>query len=145
MVQDVSGHMAAFAERNGIGPRVAAGAVQMLGTSGTVTTLAGIHLGLERYDRSRVDGTYLDFDSIRAISRGLASMTYEERCRAACIGIDRADLVVAGCAILEAICGLWPVGRLRVADRGVREGILDGLMLSARRGARQLPNGEAAA
>jgi len=133
MVQDVSGHMAAFAERNGIGPRVAAGAVQMLGTSGTVTTLAGIHLGLARYDRSLVDGTYLDFPTIRSISHGLADMTYEERSRHSCIGIDRADLVVAGCAILEAICGLWPVGRLRVADRGVREGILDGLLNSARR------------
>jgi exopolyphosphatase/guanosine-5'-triphosphate,3'-diphosphate pyrophosphatase len=133
MVQDVSAHMAAFAERNGIGPKVAAGAVQMLGTSGTVTTLAGIHLGLARYDRSLVDGTYLDFPAIRSISRNLAAMTYEERSAHACIGVDRADLVVAGCAILEAICGLWPVGRLRVADRGVREGILDGLLNSARR------------
>jgi exopolyphosphatase/guanosine-5'-triphosphate,3'-diphosphate pyrophosphatase len=95
--------------------------------------LAGIHLGLARYDRSMVDGTYLDFDTIRGISRGLADMTYEDRCRYSCIGVDRADLVVAGCAILEAICDLWPVGRLRVADRGVREGILDGLMTSANR------------
>jgi exopolyphosphatase/guanosine-5'-triphosphate,3'-diphosphate pyrophosphatase len=133
MVGEVSAHVAPFAARNGIGPRVAVEGVQMLGTSGTVTTLAGIHLGLARYDRSMVDGTYLDFDTIRGISRGLADMTYEDRCRYSCIGVDRADLVVAGCAILEAICDLWPVGRLRVADRGVREGILDGLMTSANR------------
>ncbi len=133
MVDDVSAPIADFAARNGIGARVAAEAVQMLGTSGTVTTLAGIHLGLARYDRSMVDGTYLDFDTIRSISRGLADMTYEQRCRYSCIGADRADLVVAGCAILEAICDLWPVGRLRVADRGVREGILDGLLNSANR------------
>jgi exopolyphosphatase/guanosine-5'-triphosphate,3'-diphosphate pyrophosphatase len=65
-------------------------------------------------------------------------MTCEERTANPCIGPDRADLVVAGCAILEAICGLWPVGRLRVADRGVREGILAGLMQSSgsRRGRR---------
>jgi exopolyphosphatase/guanosine-5'-triphosphate,3'-diphosphate pyrophosphatase len=133
MVEDVSAQMADFAARNGIGARVAVEAVQMLGTSGTVTTLAGIHLGLARYDRSMVDGTYLDFPTIRSISRGLADMTYDERCRYSCIGADRADLVVAGCAILEAICELWPVGRLRVADRGVREGILDGLLNSTNR------------
>jgi exopolyphosphatase/guanosine-5'-triphosphate,3'-diphosphate pyrophosphatase len=133
MVREVADGMAAFAERNGVGSRVDAAGVQMLGTSGTVTTLSGIHLGLARYDRAAVDGTHLDFDTIRRISRALADMTLEERGRYACIGTDRADLVVAGCAILEAICGLWPVGSLRVADRGVREGILEGLMNHARR------------
>jgi exopolyphosphatase/guanosine-5'-triphosphate,3'-diphosphate pyrophosphatase len=131
-----------FRRCNGIGARVALEAVQMLGTSGTVTTLAGIHLGLARYDRSMVDGTYLDFDTIRSISRGLADMTYEERCGYSCIGADRADLVVAGCAILEAICDLWPVGRLRVADRGVREGILDGCSTARAGGVAPAPAGE---
>ena len=104
----------------------------MLGTSGTVTTLAGVHLGLPRYNRALIDGCYLEFPAIRAVSQQLAAMTCEERTANPCIGPDRADLVVAGCAILEAICGLWPVGRLRVADRGVREGILAGLMQSNR-------------
>jgi exopolyphosphatase/guanosine-5'-triphosphate,3'-diphosphate pyrophosphatase len=133
MVEEVSAHLRGFAEANGINRRVAAGAVQMLGTSGTVTTLAGVYLGLPRYNRAVVDGCYLDFAAIREVSRKLAAMTCEERKASPCIGAERADLVIAGCAILEAICGLWPVGRLRVADRGVREGILAGLMRADRR------------
>lgn len=132
MVDEVTAQLRGFAEENGSNRRVAAGAVQMLGTSGTVTTLAGVHLGLLRYNRSLIDGCYLDFAAIREVSRGLAAMTCEERKANPCIGPDRADLVVAGCAILEAICTLWPVGRLRVADRGVREGILAGLMQAHR-------------
>jgi exopolyphosphatase / guanosine-5'-triphosphate,3'-diphosphate pyrophosphatase len=100
----------------------------MLGSSGTVTTLAGIHLGLARYNRSLVDGTNLSFTSIRTVSGNLARMNYAERAAHPCIGRERADLVVAGCAILEAICRLWPVGSLGVADRGVREGILFDLL-----------------
>jgi exopolyphosphatase/guanosine-5'-triphosphate,3'-diphosphate pyrophosphatase len=117
---------------------VAAGEVQMLGTSGTVTTLCGIHLDLPRYDRSRVDGAYLDFSAVERVSADLVAMDWNERAAVPCIGRDRADLVVAGCAILAAICRLWPVGRLRVADRGVREGILFGLLTNgaaSRRGA----------
>lgn len=133
MVAEVSSHLRAFAEANGINGRVSASAVQMLGTSGTVTTLAGVHLGLPRYNRSLIDGCYLEFDAIRGISESLAAMTCEERTANPCIGPERADLVVSGCAILEAICSLWPVGHLRVADRGVREGILAGLMQVHRR------------
>jgi exopolyphosphatase/guanosine-5'-triphosphate,3'-diphosphate pyrophosphatase len=117
----------AFEARHAIAERVAAGAVQMLGSSGTVTTLAGLHLGLPRYIRALVDGTTLDFAAIGALSRRLAGLSLAERAAQPCIGRERADLVVAGCAILEAICETWPVGRLRVADRGVREGILIGL------------------
>jgi exopolyphosphatase/guanosine-5'-triphosphate,3'-diphosphate pyrophosphatase len=90
-------------------------------------------MNLPRYDRSVVDGSYLDFDDIRRVSRTLAAMDYDVRARNPCIGPERADLVVAGCAILEAICDLWPCGRVRVADRGVREGILNGLLEAARR------------
>lgn len=102
--------------------------VQMLGTSGTVTTLGALHLGLERYDRSQVDGLELNFADIAAVTRTLAAMSHEQRAAHPCIGPERADLVVPGCAILEAVCRLWPLGRLRVADRGVREGILLGMM-----------------
>ena len=105
-----------------------AGELQMLGTSGTITTLCGVHLELPRYDRARVDGASLDFATIDKISESLAGMGWEERAAIPCIGRERADLVVAGCAILAAICRLFPVGRLRVADRGVREGILMGLL-----------------
>jgi exopolyphosphatase/guanosine-5'-triphosphate,3'-diphosphate pyrophosphatase len=104
------------------------GRLQMLGTSGTVTTLGGIHLGLDRYDRSLVDGLIMSFPDIEKISLRLLQSSFEVRSRHSCIGPERADLVVAGCAILAAICRLWPTGTLRVADRGVREGILLSMM-----------------
>jgi exopolyphosphatase/guanosine-5'-triphosphate,3'-diphosphate pyrophosphatase len=129
--QEVAGLLAPFEARHAIAGRVAAGEVQMLGSSGTVTTLAGVRLGLPRYDRAHVDGTYLDFADIDRVSRGLAAMAGPERAAQPCIGRERADLVVAGCAILAAICRTWPAGSLRVADRGVREGILFGLLRSA--------------
>lgn len=102
----------------------------LLGTSGTVTTLAGIHLGLERYDRRRVDGLWMTSSETDAIVGKLMGWSFEERRANACIGADRADLVLAGCAILEAIRRTWPAERLRVADRGLREGILTELMAS---------------
>ena len=133
MVAEVAAHLHPFEAAHDIACRVRAGAVQMLGTSGTVTTLAGVHLRLNRYDRSVVDGCYLDFPTINSISRALAGMNYATRADSPCIGPERADLVVAGCAILEAICAAWPVGHLRVADRGVREGILFRLLAASRR------------
>jgi len=132
---DVVRHSFADFDRDwGIAEQVSAGGVQMLGSSGTVTTLAGMRLGLPRYDRQRVDGTVLDFGDIRLITRRLVGMNALERAREPCIGVMRADLMIAGCAILEAICRTWPVGRLRVADRGVREGILAGLQAATRTG-----------
>lgn len=103
-------------------------AVQMLGTSGTVTTLAAVHLGLRRYDRRRVDGIVMAYDAIAAVAERLRRLDNRGRAAHPCIGQGRADLVVAGCAILEAIHESWPISRLRVADRGVREGILNGLL-----------------
>jgi exopolyphosphatase/guanosine-5'-triphosphate,3'-diphosphate pyrophosphatase len=128
MVGEALAAMSEFARRHDIAAVVAGGGVQMLGSSGTVTTLAGIHLGLPRYNRNVVDGSTLLFDDISAVSERLAAVDFAERAAHPCIGIERADLVVAGCAILQAICRLWPVGRLRVADRGVREGILFDLL-----------------
>lgn len=131
MVDLVRAPIEAFETRHDIGAHIAAGRVQMLGTSGTVTTLAGIHLGLPCYDRSKVDGSYLDFAELRDVTRRLLALDCKGRAQEPCIGPSRADLVLAGCAILEAICRVWPVGRLRVADRGVREGILSNLMRHA--------------
>ncbi|WP_158045745.1 Ppx/GppA phosphatase family protein [Skermanella pratensis] len=124
MVDEIAEALAAFEGRNGIRRSVERGEVQMLGTSGTVTTLAGIHLGLQRYERSVVDGSYLQIDHARAVSRRLLELDFAGRAAYPCIGRERADLVVAGCAVLEAICDTWPVTRLRIADRGLREGIL---------------------
>lgn len=111
-------------------PRPSAGATppRLLGTSGTVTTLASVHLGLERYDRSQVDGLIAPAAAMRQISQSLSEMSIAERAALPCIGRERADLVVAGCAILEGILDLWPAERLGVADRGIREGILRRLM-----------------
>ncbi|MCB9948972.1 MAG: Ppx/GppA family phosphatase [Rhodospirillaceae bacterium] len=122
-----------FDRRHGIGQMIAQGRVQMIGSSGTVTTLAGIFQGLKRYDRSLVDGSFLDFCEVARISRELCELDFDGRAAHPCIGRDRADLVVGGCAVLEAICRQWPVGRLRIGDRGVREGILLDL-IAGRRG-----------
>ncbi len=128
MVDEVRAAIGVIEGRHGICRHIADGAVQMLGSSGTVTTLAAVHLALPRYSRRRVDGAMLSFDELRCAARLLARQSHAERARHPCIGFERADLVLAGCAILEAICLLWPVGRLRVADRGIREGILFGLL-----------------
>jgi exopolyphosphatase/guanosine-5'-triphosphate,3'-diphosphate pyrophosphatase len=101
---------------------------RLLGTSGTVTTLASVHLDLPSYDRRQVDGLIVPVPAMRAISARLAGMTVAERAELPCIGQERADLVVAGCAILDAILDIWPSQRLGVADRGIREGILRSLM-----------------
>ena len=104
---------------------------RLLGTSGTVTTLASVHLGLSHYDRSAVDGLVAPAAAMRAICTDLAGKSVAERATFPCIGTERADLVVAGCAVLETILDLWPAERLGVADRGIREGILRRLMGSA--------------
>ncbi len=128
MVGEVSDMLADFRDMDEVGPLIAEGRVHMLGTSGTVTTLAGIHLGLKRYDRRRVDGVWLDAADVDLIVNRLVTMGFDERVANPCIGSDRADLVLAGCAILEAIRQRWPCEKLRVADRGLREGILVELM-----------------
>ena len=102
--------------------------IRLLGTSGTVTTLASLHLELPQYDRRAVDGLIVPADSMRAISQSLSQMSYAERVAVPCIGRERSDLVVAGCAILESILDIWPADRLGIADRGIREGILRSLM-----------------
>jgi exopolyphosphatase / guanosine-5'-triphosphate,3'-diphosphate pyrophosphatase len=104
------------------------GNLRLMGTSGTVTTLASVHLALPSYDRRAVDGLMVPTESMREISRMMSGMSHEERGALPCIGPDRADLVVAGCAILEAIMDIWPARTLGVADRGIREGILRALM-----------------
>ena len=105
-------------------------ALRLLGTSGTVTTLASLHLELPQYDRRAVDGLIVPAEAMRGISERLSAMPIPARRELACIGRERADLVVAGCAILETILDLWPADRLGVADRGIREGILRSLMAS---------------
>ncbi|MTI16707.1 Ppx/GppA family phosphatase [Rhodobacteraceae bacterium RKSG542] len=128
MVQDVARELDAFPMANELAQAMQSGNVHMLGTSGTVTTIAGVHLGLKRYDRRRVDGAWLQDSDVHEMIQKMLAMSYQERVENPCIGEDRADLVLAGCAILEAIRRRWPCERLRVADRGLREGILMEMM-----------------
>ena len=131
MVDDVSAMIDAFPARGILGTRAKSEHFHLLGTSGTVTTLAGIHLGLERYDRRQVDGLWMSAEEVTAMTEKLLSWTFEERVANACIGAERADLVLGGCAILDAIRLMWPSKNLRVADRGLREGLLTEMMSSA--------------
>ncbi len=128
MVEEVRVHLAEFADNEGFSRVWRNGRVHLLGTSGTVTTLAGIHLDLPRYERRLVDGLWMRSDDIDTVLRQLIAMDYDQRASSPCIGQERADLVMAGCAILEAIRRTWPCQTLRVADRGLREGALTQLM-----------------
>ncbi|MFK8252647.1 Ppx/GppA phosphatase family protein [Ancylobacter terrae] len=125
MVAEFRPHLDALIEA--VGPHDC-GRLHLLGTSGTVTTVAGVHLDLPRYDRSQVDGTWLGAGEVQCVVDRLLAMPFSERVANPCIGAERADLVLAGCAILEAVHRAFPCDRLRVADRGLREGILVELM-----------------
>nr|WP_156753167.1 Ppx/GppA phosphatase family protein [Agrobacterium vitis] len=130
MITEVSGMLDQFdcPSVEALGHSAADVDFHLIGTSGTVTTLAGVHLDLPRYDRRRVDGLWLSDDEVSAMQAKLLSWDYQSRAANPCIGPDRADLVLAGCAILEAIRRRWPSSRMRVADRGLREGLLTDMM-----------------
>jgi exopolyphosphatase/guanosine-5'-triphosphate,3'-diphosphate pyrophosphatase len=132
MVRHVDAALAPFAGRVSDLRRCAR--FHLLGTSGTVTTIAGVHLNLARYDRRAIDGLWLTRGEIDAAVGRLRAMSYADRAANGCIGVERADLVLAGCAILEAIRGRFPAERIRIADRGLREGILSQLMRADRVG-----------
>ncbi|ABE63332.1 Ppx/GppA phosphatase [Nitrobacter hamburgensis X14] len=124
MVSEVAAHVAAFAAEYGFNLY----GMHLLGTSGTVTTLGGLHLGLARYDRRKVDGIWMNDIEVTQVIARLCGMDYQKRVANGCIGVERADLVLAGCAILDAIRRAFPLPRLRVADRGLREGMLVEMM-----------------
>lgn len=128
LVEHVAGLLAASDAATRFGPLFAAGRGQLIGNSGTVTSLAAVHLKLDRYVRSAVDGMWLSRDEAATVRSRLLSQSVEERAAEPCIGPDRADLVLAGCAILEAVWNQWPSPRLKVGDRGLREGILLSMM-----------------
>lgn len=128
MIAAVAEHVAPFAAEHGGN----LAGMHLLGTSGTVTTLAGVFLGLARYDRRRVDGIWLDDAEVTRSIEKLLGMNYQARAANQCIGAERADLVLGGCAILDAIRQAFPLPRLRVADRGLREGMLIEMMRADR-------------
>jgi exopolyphosphatase / guanosine-5'-triphosphate,3'-diphosphate pyrophosphatase len=120
--------VAASVEKFAVAHRADLADFHMLGTSGTVTTIAGVFLRLKRYDRRRVDGCWLSDGEVSRVVAELMAMSFDERAANPCIGAERADLVLAGCAILDAIRRAFPCERLRVADRGLREGMLVEMM-----------------
>ncbi len=134
IVEDVRDQIRAFGDPAGLREHFARREAHALGTSGTVTSIAGVHLGLKRYRRDLVDGVWLTAADARLVSEKLREMAFDVRAEEPCIGPERADLVVCGCAILEALLREWPTQRIRVADRGLREGILVGLAEARRNG-----------
>lgn len=129
MRQNILAAIKCFEQKNDMTDLVEQGKVQLLGTSGTITTLTAMYLELDRYDRSKVDGVTVKSSRIRELCQILSVLDYNERVALKSIGDDRADLVVAGCAILESIMDLWPTDEIRVADRGIREGMLLDMMV----------------
>lgn len=152
MVDRVKRDLAAFRHADPLRPIFDEDRAHLIGTSGAITSLAGMHLGLPRYDRSRVDGIWMTRDECEGAANLLLNLTAQQRADQPCIGPDRSDLVLAGAAILQAVQELWPCTRVRVADRGLREGILMSLMSESgggrrrkrRRGRRGKPLAQAA-
>jgi exopolyphosphatase/guanosine-5'-triphosphate,3'-diphosphate pyrophosphatase len=128
LVREVRGAIAAYTGADHLRTVFTRGAAHLIGTSGAVTSLAGVMLGLRRYRRSLVDGVWMSVAATRATAERLRRAGPEERARNGCIGAARADLVCPGAAILEALFAEWPAESIRVADRGLREGVLLSLM-----------------
>lgn len=128
IVEKICSLMRPLDDSNHISAKIWRDRVQMLSTSGTVTTLAAIHLDLPRYDRAKVDGLKLSIKDIRAATKKLIAMSPSERAAHPCIGSARTDFILSGCAIFEAIVRTFPIDEITIADRGVREGIIVSLM-----------------
>jgi exopolyphosphatase/guanosine-5'-triphosphate,3'-diphosphate pyrophosphatase len=137
MVDHVKAQIDAFPHAEVLRPIFAEGRGHLVGTSGAITSLAGLHLGLQRYDRARVDGLWLEHADCTAVVDQLMKLSPAGRAAQPCIGPDRADLVLAGAAILQAVQEAWPCERVRVADRGLREGILLSLIAEGGRSPRR--------
>jgi len=136
MVEEMRAGLSGFSVPEAVRASVGNGRTHMVGNSGTVTTIAGVMMGLARYDRNIVDGAWIDLKEATRLARELSARPVAERAAHPCVGADRADLLLPGAAILEAIHSIWPCQRLRVADRGLREGVLLAMMAKADRDAR---------
>jgi exopolyphosphatase/guanosine-5'-triphosphate,3'-diphosphate pyrophosphatase len=139
MVDAVKAEISRFGAADPMRGLFASGRAHLVGTSGAITSLAGLHLNLRKYERARVDGLWMTESDCRAAADRLLLLGPQGRAAEPCIGRDRADLVLAGAAILQAVQELWPCERVRVADRGLREGMLMALMRNRRRKRRRRP------
>ena len=124
MVEYVSELLRANDAATRFGPLFRAGRGQLIGNSGTVTSLVGVHMTLDRYVRSLVDGQWLSREDAISTRQRLHDLSPEDRAKEGCLTGGRSDLMLPGLAILDAIWQTWPAARLRVGDRGLREGIL---------------------
>lgn len=124
LVAHVTAQVAAFRGADALQPVFRTGQGHIVGTSGAISSLAGVHLDLKRYARARVDGLWMSREDMIAAVATLRALAPHERAKHPCVGPDRADLVLPGAAILESVCNLWETKRLRVADRGLREGVI---------------------
>jgi len=148
MVDTVKAEIAAFRRADPLREVFDTDRAHLIGTSGAITSLAGMHLDLPRYDRNRVDGIWMTRAECDGAAARLLALNARQRAEQPCIGPDRADLVLAGAAILQAVQEVWPCSRVRVADRGLREGILMSLMADRgrrRKRRRRRPTAEVAA
>lgn len=125
--------LAEFEEKYHISEAIANQEIQVLGTSGTVTVLGAVHLNLPRYNRSAVDGLALSAQDVERTIAKIKRMGDEGRRKHACIGMQKADLTIAGCAIIEGLLSFWPISEITIADRGIREGILLDMMHADRK------------
>ncbi|MFN7710102.1 MAG: Ppx/GppA family phosphatase [Holosporales bacterium] len=130
-VHQVEEALSLFNERHRLDEAISSGEVQLVATSGTVSTLVAIHLGLRRYDREAIDGAVITTQSLENVIKQVQMMSPEERAFHPCIGGDRTDLVLAGCAILEGLITVWPAEYLKVGDRGVRDGVIAAMIAQA--------------
>jgi len=124
MVDDVIHRLTGFESVHCISQEIRQGGVRLLGTSGTVTTLAGVVLGLQRYSRPRIDGTVLSAEEADGALQTLLGLGRNGLIEHPCVGPDRVEFVLPGCAVYAAIRALWPAPDVVVADRGLREGLL---------------------
>jgi exopolyphosphatase/guanosine-5'-triphosphate,3'-diphosphate pyrophosphatase len=132
VVDEVAAHLARFDQVHRIGQEIRAGGVRLMGTSGTVTTLAGVAMALPRYRRPLVDGKTLDCEAADLALGDLFALGREGLAQHPCVGPERVEFVLPGCAVYAAIRRVWPTPRLTVADRGLREGMLTRMMRSER-------------
>jgi exopolyphosphatase/guanosine-5'-triphosphate,3'-diphosphate pyrophosphatase len=137
VVDEVAERLAGFDAVHRIAQEIRAGGVRLIGTSGTVTTLAGVAMALPRYRRPLVDGQTLDADVADQALGDLFALGRQGLAAHPCVGPERVEFVLPGCAVYAAIRRVWPVPRLTVADRGLREGILLRLMRADRLAARR--------
>jgi exopolyphosphatase/guanosine-5'-triphosphate,3'-diphosphate pyrophosphatase len=133
MVDDVAARLRGFEAVHCIGREIRCGQVQLLGTSGTVTTLAGVALGLSRYRRPLVDGTVLTAEAADEAVADLRALGRRGLEAHPCVGPERVDFVLPGCAVFAALVRMWRAPRIVVADRGLREGMLLRMMRGDRR------------